>query len=72
MKKLIIATRAFIVTGKLKLEKEKYIQQGMVDLYYQEFLNVPLDESNTIFRKSDFLPVKEEDRKKRLNYYNIS
>jgi len=54
---------------KLKLEKEKYIQQGMVDLYSQEFLNVPLDESNTIFRKSDFLPVKEEDRKKRLNYY---
>jgi len=54
---------------KLKLEKEKYVQQGMVDLYSQEFLNVPLDESNTIFRKSDFIPIKDEDRKRRLNYY---
>jgi predicted phage terminase large subunit-like protein len=54
---------------KLKEEREKYIQQGMSDLYAQEYLNTPLDESNTFFKKSDFLPIREEDRKKRLNYY---
>lgn len=50
----------------LKLE---YIKQGIPDVYSQEFLNVPIDESNTYFKKADFLPIKPEDKSKKLHYY---
>ena len=57
-------------TKKDLIEKrQQYIQQGLADSYSQEFLNVPLDESDTFFKKTDFLPIKPEDRKKNLNYY---
>jgi predicted phage terminase large subunit-like protein len=42
---------------------------GLGDVYSQEYLNVPLDESNTFFRRADFLPRKDEDKKLSLNYY---
>lgn len=54
---------------KLIEERERYVRQGLGDVYSQEYLNVPLDESNTFFRRADFLPRKEEDKKKILNYY---
>ena len=53
----------------LKTIRQEYIEQGMPDIYSQEYLNIPLDESNTYFKKSDFLSLKEEDRQKKLNYY---
>lgn len=49
--------------------KLQYTQQGLADAYSQEMLNIPLDESDTFFKRADFLPMKEEDRKKNLNYY---
>ena len=55
--------------NKLKEERARYVSQGLADVYSQEYLNIPLDESNTFFRRSDFLPRKEEDKKKTLNYY---
>lgn len=55
--------------AKLKAEREDYIRQGLGDVYSQEYLNIPIDESTSYFRKSDFLPVNEEDRKMGLNYY---
>jgi predicted phage terminase large subunit-like protein len=55
--------------SELKELKNDYSERGIADVYSQEYLNVPIDESNTYFKKSDFLPVKEEDRKKKLNYY---
>ena len=49
--------------------KAQYSQQGLADAYSQEMLNIPLDDSNGFFRKTDFSPLKDEDRKKHLNYY---
>lgn len=54
---------------KLIEEKARYVAQGLGDVYSQEYLNVPLDESNTFFKRSDFLPRREEDKKLLLNYY---
>lgn len=55
--------------SKLLEERARYTVQGLGDVYSQEYLNVPLDESNTFFRRSDFLPRREEDKKLNLNYY---
>lgn len=55
--------------AKLIEERARYVTQGLSDVYSQEYLNVPLDESNTFFRRADFLPRKEEDKKLLLNYY---
>lgn len=54
---------------KLVEEKARYVAQGLGDVYSQEYLNVPLDESNTFFRRSEFLPRRDEDKKLNLNYY---
>jgi predicted phage terminase large subunit-like protein len=54
---------------KLIDERTRYVAQGLGDVYSQEYLNVPLDESNTFFRRSDFLPRRDEDKKLNLNYY---
>ena len=53
----------------LKEERANYITQGLSDVYSQEYLNVPIDESNLYFRRKDFLNRHPEDRKKKLNYY---
>lgn len=55
--------------NKLIDEKARYVAQGLGDVYSQEYLNVPLDESNTFFRRSEFLPRREDDKKLNLNYY---
>lgn len=54
---------------KFKELKEDFFKQGMPDIYSQEYLNVPLDESSTYFKRADFLPTREEDKKKHLIYY---
>ena len=53
----------------LKELKQDYFDRGIPEVYSQEYLNVPLDEANTYFKKADFLTLREEDRKKTLNYY---
>jgi predicted phage terminase large subunit-like protein len=55
--------------SKLIEERARYVAQGLGDVYSQEYLNVPLDESNTFFRRADFLPRNEADKKLTLNYY---
>jgi predicted phage terminase large subunit-like protein len=54
---------------ELKAIRQDYIDRGLPDVYSQEYLNIPMDESNTYFKKSDFLSLREEDKKKHLNYY---
>jgi predicted phage terminase large subunit-like protein len=54
---------------ELKKIREMYKEQGLLDVYSQEYLNKPIDESNTYFRRSDFLAEKEEDKEKPLTYY---
>jgi predicted phage terminase large subunit-like protein len=53
----------------LQALRSLYESKGQLDAYSQEMLNKPIDESNTHFRRSDFLDLKEEDREKRLTYY---
>lgn len=45
------------------------MDQGLGDVYYQEYLNQPIDESNALFKRADFAPIKEEDFKSPLHYY---
>lgn len=49
--------------------RQDYIDRGLADVYSQEYLNVPIDEANTFFKRGDFLPIREADTKKKLNYY---
>ena len=53
----------------LEMEREKYIAQGMPEVYSQEYLNIPIDESTAFFKRKDFIPQLEEDKKKLLTYY---
>jgi predicted phage terminase large subunit-like protein len=52
-----------------KLLKEDFVRQGLADVYSQEMLNIPLDVTDTFFKKTDFVPMKPEDEKKRLVFY---
>lgn len=53
----------------LKGIRQNYIDMGMPDVYSQEYLNVPLDESVAYFKRIDFEELNEDDKKKRLQYY---
>lgn len=57
--------------SKQKLEeiRSNYIGMGMPDVYSQEYLNVPLDESVAYFKRNDFLEMTEEDHKLPVRYY---
>ena len=54
---------------ELKRIRQEYLEQGLPDVYSQEYLNIPIDESNTYFKRADFLPMREEDYKSKKNYY---
>ena len=55
--------------AEFRMQKDDYVRQGLADVYSQEMLNIPLDITDTFFKKTDFVPIKEEDRKKNLVYY---
>lgn len=42
---------------RLKSIRQDYVDQGMPDVYSQEYLNYPLDETLAYFRRADFLPI---------------
>ena len=54
---------------KLIDEKADYIARGLPDVYAQEFLNIPIDESTAYFKKADFQDMRDEDRYATKNYY---
>ena len=54
---------------EFRLLKEDYVRQGLADVYSQEMLNIPIDITDTFFKKSDFVAMKPEDHKKTLVYY---
>ena len=54
----------------LQQERSSYIAQGMGEIYSQEYLNIPIDESASLFRRGDFREWKEKDLVgKPLHYY---
>ena len=52
-----------------KMLYEEAVKDGTTDIYSQEYLNEPIDESVSFFKKSDFLPITQDDRQTKLNYY---
>lgn len=55
--------------AEFRLLYEEAVKDGTTDIYSQEYLNVPLDESVTYFKRADFLATTEEDKKKNVNFY---
>jgi len=54
---------------EFKMMYDEAVRDGTTDIYSQEYLNYPIDESVSFFKKGDFLPVREEDKELALNYY---
>lgn len=50
-------------------KKQDYTEQGLPDVYSQEFLNEPIDDSVAFFKKNDFKSESSHDREKAINYY---
>ena len=49
--------------------RDDFTEQGIPEVYSCEYLNNPVDDSIRYFRKTDFLPLTEEDKKKHLTFY---
>jgi len=52
-----------------KMAYEEAVRDGTTDIYSQEYLNYPLDESVSFFKKHDFLRISEDEGKSQLHYY---
>lgn len=50
-------------------ERLDFTARGLSDVYSQEYLNEPIDESVSFFKKGDFIAETPEDKKLRLHYY---
>lgn len=55
--------------ARLEEIRQTYVDDGNPEGYSQEYLNYPIDESTSYFRKEDFLPMKDEDWNKPMTYY---
>ena len=59
----------------LRAKRHDLVTQGQADLYNQEYLNYPIDESRAMFRRADLLPITNEQLEdilqdqKPLHYY---
>lgn len=54
---------------RLRAIRQDFAEQGMLDVYGQEYLNDPIDMTTAYFRKTDFLPMKPEDFETHKTYY---
>lgn len=52
-----------------RLEKQDAFEKGLQDVYSQEYLNIPIDESSTYFRRADFRPMLEKDFQVPVRFY---
>jgi predicted phage terminase large subunit-like protein len=50
-------------------ERSDFIDKGLPDVYSQEYLNIPIDESVAYFKRGDFLSQTKEDKERNLHYY---
>lgn len=55
--------------SRLREIRRDFAEQGMLDVYGQEYLNDPIDETTSYFRKDDFLPMTELDFETAKMYY---
>lgn len=42
--------------------RQQHVDRGMADVYSQEYLNYPLDETLSYFRRTDFMDFSDQDR----------
>jgi len=54
---------------ELRRIRADYAAQGLPEVYSQEYLNIPIDESVAFFKKGEFKDRTLEDQQKRLTYY---
>jgi len=54
---------------RLQLIRKDFAEQEMLDVYGQEYLNDPIDQTTAYFRKGDFLPMREEDFQRFKTFY---
>lgn len=54
---------------KLKQYRDAYAKRGLLDVYAQEYLNDPIDESSAYFRQDDMLQISSEEIPTNLRYY---
>lgn len=54
---------------EFKMLRKQAFEMGLADGYSQEYLNIPIDESSTYFRRADFIAMREEDYKCPVRYY---
>lgn len=54
---------------RLRAIRQDFAEQGILDVYGQEYLNDPIDETTAYFRKEDFLPMREQDFETLKTYY---
>lgn len=50
-------------------ERRDFTDRGIPDVYSQEYLNEPIDDSVAYFKRNDFVALSPEDKKKTVNYY---
>jgi len=48
---------------------QEALRTGMTDTYSREYLNYPIDEAVSFFKRNDFIARKPEDAEKKLNFY---
>ena len=56
----------------LRAERQDYANHGKLDIYGQEYLNDPIDESVSYYRKSDFRPMTDAQKLMRMTYYTAT
>ena len=54
---------------KLRAIRQEYAEMGLLDVYGQEYLNDPIDDSTAFFRRSDLLPMSDGDKERRKEFY---
>ena len=54
---------------RLRAERDEKINEGMPEVYSQEYLNNPLDQSEAYFRREDMVGMEEEDYTAQKMYY---
>jgi len=54
---------------RYKAERRRYVEDGNPEGYAQEYLNYPIDESTSFFRRTDFLEWKEEHHNEYMEFY---
>lgn len=54
---------------RLKEIYTSYVEDGNPEGFYQEYLNKAIDPHHAFFRRTDFIPMREEDHAKHKEYY---